>query len=91
MSKPRKKKTGGDPYRRGYANGVQAAVEALFDDLHEHGMLDDLEYTECEDGQERATMCNRCVLSAHHFPRLADRYGFVMGLERHPHGYEAAT
>jgi hypothetical protein len=34
MSKQRKKKpTGGDPYRRGYGNGVTAAVDAVLDDL----------------------------------------------------------
>ncbi len=82
MSKKQKPRKPADDYKRGYANGVRAAVEALFGDLEEHGLLDDLEYTECSDGQERATMCNQCVLTAHHFPRVADRYGFVMGITR---------
>lgn len=81
MSKrPKNSKRQADPYKRGYANGVQAAVEALMDDLDEHGVLDGLEYTDHGDGQERATMCNQCVLTAYHFPRVADRYGFVMGI-----------
>jgi hypothetical protein len=73
----RRKTAGAGDYKRGYANGVAAAVDAMLDDLDEHGKLDWLEYE--EDG--RAKTCKGCVLTAQHFPRVADRFYFVMGIK----------
>jgi hypothetical protein len=91
MSKQRKKRAGGD-YKRGYSNGITAAVDALLDDLHEAGKLDWVEYDGGEDG--RATTCKGCMLRSQHFDALATRWEFALGIERHggdSPGYVAAS
>jgi hypothetical protein len=85
-SKPRKRKTGGDPYRRGYGNGVTAAVDALLDDLADAGKLD----TEYDD-DGIASVCKGCMLHDHGFHGQATRWEFAVGLDRHPRGKETAT
>jgi hypothetical protein len=74
----KKKRTAprGDSYKRGYANGITAAAEAVLGDLNEHGLLDDVSYG--EDGY--ADDCNACILDGHHFPRLAGRLSFAYEL-----------
>jgi hypothetical protein len=82
MSKQRKKKpTGGDPYRRGYGNGVTAAVDAVLDDLDAAGKLDWVEHG--ADRDDRATTCKGCILRHEGFDVLATRWEFALGLERH--------
>lgn len=83
MSKQRKKKAaGGDPYRRGYSNGVTAAVDALLDDLNEAGKLGWLQY----DDDGFAVSCNGCVLAHEGFERLATRWQFAVGIKGHDGG-----
>jgi hypothetical protein len=65
----------GDSYRRGYSNGVVAAVDALLDDLAEAGRLDDVEYD--EDG--RSLTCKGCTIRYQGFDRLADRFDYATG------------
>jgi hypothetical protein len=89
VSKPRKKKpAGGDPYRRGYGNGIVAAVDAVIDDLAEAGKLGWVEYSDERDG--RATTCKGCMLRSQGLDALATRWEFALGIERHPGGYKAA-
>lgn len=84
---PKKRKPVTDSYKRGYTNGVLAAVDALLDDLDEHGQLAGIaEYD--EDGL--ALRCKGCLLAAAHFPRLSDRWNFVMGISHEPGTTEPA-
>jgi hypothetical protein len=80
MTKKRKAGRPADPYKRGYANGIAAAADAVLGDLEEHGQLH-IEYG--DDGW--STQCKGCVLAAHHFPRLAERFRFALGVDRHEH------
>jgi hypothetical protein len=80
MSKQRKKTAGGDPYRRGYGNGITAAVDALIEDLDAAGKLGWVEY---DDGG-RAETCKGCMLRSQGFDGLATRWEFALGIERHP-------
>jgi hypothetical protein len=78
-----KRKHGGDPYKRGYANGVLAAVDALFDDLAERGDLDDVNYVDHGDGEQRAEVCTGCLLASKGFQHTYDRWSFVIGIDGH--------
>ena len=75
MSTKKKTKKVPGEYKRGYAGGVRAAVDALLDDLDAHGLL----HVEVDD-DGRAVVCTGCVLAEHHFPRLAARWEFVTGI-----------
>ena len=79
MSKQTRKHGGNDHYKRGYANGVRAAVEALLDDLLDTGKLT-VDYD--EDG--RSQVCIGCMLHGQEFHRLAGRLEFVRGVKHEP-------
>jgi hypothetical protein len=81
---PKKKRPATDPYKRGYANGIAAAVDAVLDDLEEldkaNGVFDEIEYD--EDG--RATTCKGCMLRNKGHHALATRWEFALGIhEQH--------
>ena len=78
----RPRKPLGDQYKRGYSNGVQAAVEAVLDDLQDHGRITADDYD--EDGAGK--YCIGCMLSREHFPRLAHRWEFAAGVKHGPEG-----
>jgi hypothetical protein len=80
MSKKQKPRKPADGYKRGYANGVLAAVEALMDDLGERGDLADVNYVDHGDGQERSDTCTGCLLMGKGFPHTSDRWSFAAGI-----------
>ena len=80
MSK-RARKPQGDQYKRGYANGVRAAVDALLEDLEETGKLT-IDYD--EDGL--AMVCKGCLLHDAELHRLATRLEFTIGVKCGPEG-----
>ena len=77
----RPRKPQGDQYKRGYVNGVRAAVDALLDDLEVTGKLD-VEY----DADGRAMVCIGCLLHGQELHGLADRWEFAMGVKCEPEG-----
>ena len=64
-------------YRRGYTNGIQAAVDALIDDFDEQQLI------EYDEDEGRATQCKGCLLRSQGYEALADRWEFALGIERH--------
>jgi len=75
MSRQHKPSGAGD-YRRGYASGVRAAVDALLGDLETLGRLGPGDYDET--GQSRE--CIGCLLTRQEFHQLSARWSFVMGV-----------
>ena len=76
----RSKKPQGDQYKRGYANGVRAAVDALLGDLERTGKLTAADYD--ENGYSKS--CIACLLRESEFHHLADRWQFAMGVKCAP-------
>ncbi len=78
-----KRKPASDPYKRGYTNGVIAAVDALLEDLGERGDFeDDTEYFTDDHGVERSSACKGCELASRGFQHTSDRWSFAIGEAR---------
>jgi hypothetical protein len=81
MSKQRKRKPAcGNPYRRGYGNGIVAAVAAVLDDLAEAGKLEWVEYSDDRGGLANAR--KGCMLRHEGLDALAIRWEIALGIER---------
>lgn len=67
----RKKRPSNDQYKRGYSNGITAAVDALLDDLVEVGKV-----TEGDD-----ETCKGCLMRREGYHALATRWEFALGIK----------
>lgn len=82
MAKSRRpRKPPGDQYKRGYANGVRAAVDMLLGDLETTGRLT-VEY----DDDGTSTECAVCLLRGQELHHLAVLAEFTRGIKCGPEG-----